>query len=152
MKRTILYCVSSSIILFILSFYFSDEIFDFFLLFFYDGHLNFVVTAVNGTFLIALKISLSIAIIPLILLIAWIGGRIESSRKRLFSILIVVGCMVLAMMLNVFRINSYLRLLTNLDAQISFPVAKLFFEYAISIGTIVGVVISYFIFRKRKAI
>lgn len=151
MKRTILYCIASSIILLIVSFYFNDRIFDFILSFFEGGHLQFVVHEFNSPFLAALKLSVSIGIIPLLLLIVLLAGQITSYRKRLFSVLIIVGCIALAIMMNVFRISSYEIEMTKLPAQITFPFEELFFEYAIAIGSILGSAISYFIFRKRKS-
>ena len=150
MKRTILYCIISSIILLIASFYLNDRIFDFFLSFFKSGRLQFVVNEVNSPFLATLKLGLSIGIIPLLLLIVWLAGKITSFRRRLFSVLIMIVCIVLAIMVNVFRISSHEIVMTNLPAVISFPVEELFFEYAIGIGSIVGAAISYFIFRERR--
>jgi hypothetical protein len=149
MKRTILYCVSSSIILFIVSFYFRDKLFDLFFSFFNERNLGFAVHALNSTFLISLKTSASIGVIPLLLLVVWIAGKITSSRKKLFSFLIVIVCIILTIIVNVLRIN-YVTAMANLPNQAIFPVEDLFFEYAISIGAILGTAISYFIFRTRQ--
>ena len=150
MKRTILLCITSAIILFAGALAFNNVITDLFLSFFNNGHLNFVVNAVNSTFMVALKISISFGLIPLLLLILWITGKITLFSKRLLSVLVVTVCIILAIMLNVFRINSHEIVMANLPTQINFPIEELFFEYAIAIGTISGVVISYFTFRKRK--
>ena len=150
MKRTILYCVTSSILLFVISFYFIDAIFDFFFSFFKEEHLQFDVQEPSGPFHGALKVSLSIGIIPLLLLIAWIAGCITASGRRVLSGLIVTVCIWLSIMVNVFRIQTHEMVMTALPARVSFPFEKLFFEYAICIGAISGAAVSYFILRKRK--
>ena len=151
MKRTIVYCVISSVILFIVSFFLSNTIFGFFLSLFNRSNLQFAVYALNSNFIIALKVSVTIGTIPLLLLVAWISGNITSFRKRSFSVLIVLVCIVLTIMLNVFRISSHEMVISPLGAPIPFPVEELYFEYAIIIGVVSGSIISYFIFRKRKS-
>jgi len=150
-KRTILYCMVSSVILFIVSFFLSRTISDFFLSLFNGSNLQFAVYALNSYFIIALKVSVSIGTIPLLLLVAWISGNITSFRKRSFSVLIVLVCMVLTIMLNVFRISSHEMVISPLGAPIPFPIEKLYFEYAIISGVVSGSMISYFIFRNRKS-
>ena len=150
MKPTILYCLAASIILFIVAFYFNDEIFDFFLSFFKDGHLIISQQGVGSPFVVVLKVCLSVGIIPLIILIVWIAGKISSFSKRIFSILVVIVCIAITIMLNVFRIKSHEMVMTNLPAHVYFPLEELFFEYAIAVGAISGAVISYLAFRKRK--
>jgi len=151
MKRTISYCIISSVILFIVSFFLSHTIFNFFLALFNRSNLQFAVYALNSYFIIALKVSVSIGTIPLLLLVAWISSNITSFRKRSFSVLIVLVCIVLAIMLNVFRISSHEMSISPLGAPIPFPIEELYFEYAIIIGVVSGSIISYFIFRKRKS-
>lgn len=88
----------------------------------------------------------------MLLLVAWISGNITSFRKRSFSVLIVLVCIVLTIILNVFRISSHEMIISPLGAPIPFPIEELCFEYAIIIGVVSGSIISYFIFRKRKTI
>lgn len=150
MKCTILYCIISSIILLIVSFYFNDTIFDFFYSFFNGSDLQFAVYAINSTFKIALKVSLSIGAIPLLLLIAWIPSDIKTFRKMSFSVLIVLVCIALAITINVFRIRSHGIATSPLGVTIPFPIEELYFEYAIIVGVVTGSIISNFIFRKKK--
>ena len=148
MKRTILYCMVSSVILFIVAFFLSHTISNFFLSLFKGSNLQFAVYALNSYFKIALKVSFSIGTIPLLLLVPWISGNITSFRKRSFSVLIVLICIVPAIMLNVFRIISHQIVITPLGSQIPFPMEELYFEYAIFIGAVSGSIICYVIFRK----
>ncbi len=150
MKRTLLYCIISAAILFIISFFLSGTILDFFLSLFNGTNLQFAVYALNSHFIIALKVSASIGTIPLLVLVAWIYGNITSLRKRSFSVLIVLACIVLAIMLNVLRISSYDMIISPLGSKIPFPIEELYFEYAIMTGIVSGSIISYFIFRRRK--
>jgi hypothetical protein len=150
MKRTVLFCIVSSVILFIVSFFLSHTISDFFLSLFNGNNLQFAVYALNSYFIIALKVSLTIGTIPLLLLVAWIYGNITSFRKRSFSLLIVLVCIVLTIMLNVFRISGHEMLISPLGTPIPFPIEELYFEYAIISGVVSGSIISYFIFRNRK--
>jgi len=149
MKRTILYCVASSLILFVASFYLINEIYNFFFSLFKASHLQFVAQQVSSPFVSGLKLSASVGIIPLLLLIAWMAGRITTLRRRSFSILIVMVCIWLAFMVNIFRIKSQEMVMTNLPAHVYFPLEALYFEYAIFMGALAGAVISYFIFKGR---
>lgn len=150
MKHSVLYCIISSVILFIVSFLLRDTIFDLIFSLFNGSNLEFAVYHINSPFIIALKLSASIAAIPLSLLGAWISNNIIAFRKRALSVLIVLVCLVLAIMLNVFRISSHGIVKSPLNVQIPFPIEKLYFEYAIIMGVVSGLIISYFIFRKRK--
>lgn len=89
--------------------------------------------------------------IPLLLLVAWISGDISSFRKKLFSVLIVLAGIALAMVLNVIRISSHEMEISPLGTPIPFHIEKLYFEYAIITGVVLGSIISYFIFRKIKS-
>lgn len=150
MKRTILYCIASSVILFIVSFFLRRTIFNFFLSLFNESNLDFAVYQVNGYFIRALKVGTGIGLIPLLLMAAWVMGSITSFRKRSFSILIVLICIALAIMLNVSRVSNHQMAISSLGTPIPFPIEKLYFEYAIVIGLVSGSVISYVFFRKRK--
>lgn len=112
--------------------------------------MQFAVYAFNSTFKIALKVSLSIGAIPLLLLIAWIPSNIKTFRKMSFSILIVLVCIALAITINVFRVRSNEMEISPLGVPIPFPIEELYFEYAIIIGVVSGSLIAYFIFRKRR--
>ena len=150
MKRTILYCMVSSVILFIVAFFLSHTISNFFLSLFKGSNLQFAVYALNSYFIIGLKVSFTIGTIPLLLLVAWISGNITSFRKRSFSFLIVLVCIVLAIMLNVFRISSHQMIISPLGIPIPFPIEEIYLEYAIISGVVSGSIISYFIFRNRN--
>lgn len=150
MKRTTLYCIVSSVILFIGSFLLRGTISNFFLSLFNESNLDFAVYQVNGYCIRDLKVSTGIGLTPLLLMAAWVLGSITSFRKRSFSVLIVLVCIALAIVFNVYRINSHQMAISPLGTPIPFPIEKLYFEYAIIIGAVVGSVISYVIFRKRK--
>jgi hypothetical protein len=150
MKRTILFCCIASIFLFIASFGLGDVIYDFFLSFFDNSRLVFQVTAINGTFIAVLKLSLSIALIPILLLVVWLAGNIFLLKKRIFSIAIVLVFAAITITFNIFRIQSHEMVMTNLKGKILFPSDELFFEYAIFIGAVLGCILAYLIFRSPK--
>jgi hypothetical protein len=150
MKRTILYCMVSSVILFIIAFLLRETIFNFFFSLFNGSNLQFAVYAFNSPLKIALKVSIGIGTIPLLLLIAWIPNNIKTFRKMSFSVLIVLVCIALAITINVFRIRSHQIAISPLGVPIPFPIEELYFEYAIIVGVVTGSIISYFIFRRRK--
>ena len=150
MKRTIVYCILSSILLLVLAFYFSGEIIDFILSLFYNSESRFVVTHVNEPFLLSVKLSLSIAVIPIIIMIAWFTGKISSNRKWLFSVMIIIGCIALSILLNVFRIQMRLNKIANSAYKSRIPIGQLYFEYAILIGAIFGLLITYFVFKNKR--
>ena len=106
--------------------------------------------APDSKFKIALKLGLSIGIIPLLMLSAWVYGSITSFRKRSSSVFIVLLCIVLACIFNVYRIRSYEMQVSPLGSPIPFPVEELYFEYAVIISTVLGSILTYLIFRKRN--
>ena len=150
MKRTILLCCGFAILLFIFSFVWNDIIWDFLMSFLNNSNLLFVANEVNGMFLIALKLSLSIALMPLLLLLTWAAGNIILLRRRLFSVLTVILCISLAIAFNILRIQSHDIVITNLKEKITLPIESLRFEVAILAGTVVGCLVSYFIFKSKK--
>lgn len=150
MKRTILLCSGIAILLFIASFYWNDFIWNFLFSFFRTSNLLFVSTEINGTFLSVLKLSLSIAFVPLLLLAIWLGGNIVLLRKRLFSIITVLICIFLALAFNILRIQSHNITITDLNGKVSFPMQNLNFDMAIIAGTVIGGIIAYFIFKSKK--
>jgi hypothetical protein len=150
MKRIVLLCSGIAILLFLASFYWSDFIWDFLFSFFRSSNFHFVSTAINGTFLLVLKLSLSIAFVPLFLLATWLGGNIILLKKRLFSIITILICIFLALAFNILRIQSHNITITNLKGKVSFPIQNLNFDIAIIAGTVIGGIISYFIFRSKK--
>lgn len=150
MKRTILFCSCISILLFIVSFYLIDILFDFLISFFSTSNLHFVVTEISGTFLLALELSLSIAFVPLVLLAIWLGGNIILLKKRLFSIITVLICISLALAINILRIQSHDITIASLKGKVSFPMQNLNFDIAIIAGAVIGGIVSYFIFRTKK--
>ncbi len=150
MKRTIFTLSGIAILLFLASFYWSDFIWDFLFSFFRSSNLLFVSTEVNETFLIALKLSLSIAFVPLFILVTWLSGNIILLRKRLFSIITILLCIFLAFSFNILRIQSHDITITALKGKASFPIQNLNFDITIIAGTIIGGIISYFIFRSKK--
>jgi hypothetical protein len=150
MKRTVLLCSAIAILLFIASFYWSDFIWDFLFSFFRTSNLFFVSTEINGTFLLALKLSLSIVFVPLFILVTWLGGNIFLLRKRLFSIITVLICIFLAFAFNILRIQSHDITNTNFKGKVSIPIQNLNFDIAIITGTVIGGIIAYFIFRSKK--
>jgi hypothetical protein len=150
MKRTVLLCSGIAILLFIASFYWSDFIWDFLFSFFSTSNLHFVSMEINETFLLALKLSLSIAFVPLFLLVTWLVGNIILLRKRLFSIITVLILVFLAFAFNILRIQSHAITITNLQGKVSFPIRNLNFDIAIIAGTVIGGIVAYFIFRSKK--
>jgi hypothetical protein len=150
MKRTILFCSIAAILLFIASFYYFNVINGFLFSFFDKSNLSFFVTEINGTFLLAFKLCMSIALIPMFLLLIWLVGNIGSVKSRVFSIIIMLACIIIAVGINVFLIQSHDITMTNWKRNVSFPLEKVFFEYAIFLGAAVGSIISYFIFKRAK--
>lgn len=150
MKRTVLLCSVIAILLLIVSFYWNDIIWIFLISFLQDSNLLFVSTEVNDTFVIALKLSLSIAFVPLFLLATWGVGNIILLRRRLLSIMTLLLFIFLAITFNILRIQSHYINITNLKGEVSMPIQDLNFEVAIVAGTVIGCIVSYFIFKSKK--
>lgn len=151
MRRIIIYCIVASFLLFISSFYYIDYILNFFFRILKKGTLSFNVTKVNETFIIAKNISLSIGAIPLLLMACWAVGKITSVRKRIFSILIQLAAVALAIFINVIRIENNAAHITSELVSVKVPIGEMYFHYAIFGGAFLGATISYLIFLRRQA-
>jgi hypothetical protein len=150
MKNSVVYSILIAFVLAIISFMNIDGVVEFFNIFFKNTRIHFISTSISGPFDMALKLSLAIGLIPILVVLTWIKGNIVLFKQRFLSVFIVIGCITICLAVNIFRIQSVEMQMTALPAQIFFPLERLYIEYAILIGTILGCLLSYLIYRKRK--
>ncbi len=150
MKRIIFICILSSLLLFVMSFYFANKIFDFIFSFFYNAEYRFIFTGVNDSIVISTKLSVSIALIPLLVMALWAYGKIILLRKKIFSLIIITISIALVFLFNVYRIQSLLNDFSHKAYKSHILMSQLYFEYAVIIGTLLGVIISYFTLRTKQ--
>ena len=115
------------------------------------------VVEMKGPFGASILFSFILALIPFFILLTWRLASISAVNKQLLTIFIAVVCMALAVFARQVMIRSYLKGLTkNLGDEvdklhINYPVDQLYFEYCMFGGLCIGCVVSYFLFRQKKA-
>ena len=149
MKRISIYCFLAAALLFLTTFYFVGIIYDLFFSFFEHDPIQFLVTDLGGGFLESIRISIAIAIIPLSALLVWKAGRVTRPGDRVLSVLVILFFIMVSNAVNVFRIKSLARL-TPTPVAISYPFDKVYIEYFILGGIIIGAFLSYFLYKEKS--
>jgi hypothetical protein len=149
MQRTIIFSCITAIPVFIIAFVCNDLINDYLLSFFDNNAFIFQQTTVSN-FGRLVRLNLSIALIPVFILLTWRYGQIDSPIKKLLSLWLIGICISSGLTVNTFRILSAQMVMTNFKGKTVYPVEALHFDYAIILGTIVGCVIALLIFKSKK--
>lgn len=115
------------------------------------------VTELDGQFKTSLIFSLVLSLTPIFIWLTWRVASITLIRNRIFSILTVVVCMILAILLRQQSIKFYFRGLSSHEnassdnIRMNYPIDTVHFEYYLLGGLCVGCIISYFLFRQKKS-
>lgn len=149
MKRAVLFCTVFAALLFIISLEFYGAIYEYLLSFHNGSHLVFQATSVNDINN-RLILSVSIAIIPFFILAVWQIGEIVLMRRKIFSIIVVVVFIAIALVLNDFRIFTTETMMDNLRGVIPYPLEKVYFGYAIFSGSFLGSASAYILLRSKN--
>ncbi|MDP2161033.1 MAG: hypothetical protein Q8K02_11160 [Flavobacterium sp.] len=116
-------------------------------------NLQYKTTEIGSQFKLALFFSIVIGLMPILLYLTWRLGRIEKTKRRMFSGLIVIFFMTISIVL---RQQFFIRL-TNLKTQSgetiynSFGVENLNFEYYLLGGLVLGCIVSFFSLKDKEA-
>jgi hypothetical protein len=118
-------------------------------------NLQYQATDIGSQFKLAIFFSIVIGLTPILLYVTWRLGRIEKTKRRIYSGLIVVVFMAISVALRQYLIKSTFSRPTDLKAQTdgtiysSFALENLNFESYLLGGLILGCVVSY-LFLKDK--
>lgn len=153
-KTAIILAIAISVILFLTGFLTSGIIYVYLLpkvdnVFYQDAELN-------GHFISTLIFSVTLALIPILLLLTWRLSPITEKRKKAASVVTVVLCMATSLVVRQQIIKSYLSKLaitmnlSNEKSHIIYPIDKVNFELYLVLGLCVGCVVSYFLYKQEK--
>ena len=154
-KTTLILTIFTSLVLFILTFTQFGKLFE--LIMPKIENLQYQTTEVGSQFKLALFFSIVIGLMPILLYLTWRLGRIEKTKRRMFSGLIVIFFMTISIVLRQQFIKLTFNRLTNLKTQTgetiynSFGVENLNFEYYLLGGLVLGCIVSFFSLKDKEA-
>ena len=94
-----------------------------------------------------------LGVIPISAMLTWKAAGISELNKKVWTVVIIIICVTLAIILRYQIIKSYLTGLKK-DAvqniEIIYPVNQLNYEYYMIAGICIGGLFSYFLFRGKK--
>ena len=152
-KTTLVLTILTSLVLFILTFTQFAKLFQFLMP--RIENLQYQTTDIRSPFKLEIFFSIVIGLTPILLYLTWRLGRIEKTKRRIFSGLIVIGFIAISVALRHYLIKSSISGLTNLKTQTgetiyrSFAIEDLNFENYLLGGLILGCMVSY-LFLKDK--
>lgn len=154
-KTTLVLTILTSLVLFILTFTQFGKLFDFLIP--RIENLQYETTNMTSHFKIAIFLSIIIGLTPILLYLTWRLGRIEKTKSRIYSGLIVIGFMAVSVVArqNLIRLSLYG--LTNLKTQTgettycSFAIENLNFENYLLGGLVLGCIVSYLFLKKQTS-
>lgn len=152
-KTTLVLTILTSLVLFILTFTQFEKLFQFLMP--RIENLQYQTTDIRTQFKLEIFFSIVIGLTPILLYLTWRLGRIEKTKRRTFSGLIVIGFIAISVAIRHYLIKSSLSGLTNLKTQTgetiyhSFAIEDLNFENYLLGGLILGCMVSY-LFLKDK--
>ena len=152
-KRTLVLTILTSLVLFILTFTQFGKLLEFLMP--RIENLQYQTTDIRSQFKLAIFFSIVIGLTPILLYLTWLLGRIEKTKRRTYSGLIIIGFMTISVALRQYLIKLSFNEMTNLKAQTgetiygSFDIENLNFENYLFGGLILGCIVSY-LFLKDK--
>ena len=152
-KITLVLTILTSLVLFILTFTQFGKLLEFLMP--RIENLQYQTTDIGSQFKLAIFFSIVIGLTPILLYLTWRLGRIENTKRRTYSGLIVVVFMAISVALRQYLIKStfsgltYLKTQTDETIYSSFALENLNFENYLLGGLILGCIVSY-LFLKDK--
>ncbi|MFT3705775.1 MAG: hypothetical protein QM802_25625 [Agriterribacter sp.] len=114
-------------------------------------------TEIGGTFGRTLLLSLLLGILPIAIFLLWRYAPIPSGKKRMMSIGIIAGCMLLAIIIRRMMLLFYFKEMldhqpgTGIQLTANYPLSQVNFEYYLLGGLCVGYILSAIFFRDKKS-
>lgn len=153
-KTTIALTFLTSLFLFILTFSLFGNLFE--LLISKPENFQYQATRMRSQIKLRLLFSLAIGLTPIFLYLTWRIARIKTTKKRLYSALLVVAFMAASIVFRQQFINSEITRLANFETQpdatfnTAISIEVLNFEYYLLGGLCLGCVASYFSLRNNE--
>ena len=146
-KTTLILTIVTSIVLFILTLTIFGDFFE--LLIPKIENLQYQTTEISSQFRLALYFSIAIGLVPIFLYLTWRLARIKTTKRKVFSGIIVIVFMFISIIFRQQLIKSTFKGLTNLKTQTgetiynSIAIENLHFEYYLLGGLILGCIVSF---------
>lgn len=147
MKKTYLVLVVSSLILFIAGLYSYGLFFQ--LVLPKNGNLQIINTSLNEQFRNHLYYSVFLGLLPITLYLTWICGKIDSIKKRIITIFIVIMTIISALLLRLYMIHLVTDYVVSDKITNAMSVDSLKFAQFMFGGLLLGLLISWIIFRRK---
>lgn len=118
-------------------------------------NLKYQTSNLNGLFKLRLYFSIVVGLAPILLYITWILAPITNTKNRIFSGLIVIVFMIVAIVFRQMTIISTFNKLTNLKTETGetisnfFPMDNLHFEYYIFCGLLLSCILNFVMFKDK---
>ncbi|MFT3681026.1 MAG: hypothetical protein QM791_12180 [Ferruginibacter sp.] len=153
-KITIILIVLISIVLFVLGLFLFGNIYEILLPKPDNGFYQ--ETASGGQFKRSLIFAVVFGLTPIFIWATWRLAPITLKLQKNYTILTVIVCILLAVVLRQQLLKLYFSRFTNninsttANLHVGYPIDKVYFEYYMFGGLIMGCLISYLLFRQRK--
>jgi len=118
--------------------------------------ISFQITDTGKVFQTSILFSLVLALIPVLIWLTWRLGGIVSAGKKAASLFTVLAFAFLAILARRLAVKTYFNKVVkpaigaNENNRVIYPINPVNFVYFILAGLIVGCVVSYLLFRKKK--
>jgi len=153
-KTTLVLTIITSIVLFILTFSQFGKLFE--LILPKIENIQFYSSEMDSQFKLGLFFSIVIGLSPILLYLTWRLARIEITKRRMYSGLIVVVFMIISIVLRkqfiklTFKGQSNMATQTGETIYNSFAIENLNFEYYLLFGLILGCIVSFIFLRNKE--
>lgn len=121
-----------------------------------DGIL-FQITEHNATVKTSVLFSLTLALIPILMVLTWRLAQISSLNKKIASVLVILIFIVIGIFARHQEVKIYFTtvvkpvILTNGKTSITYSIDPVNFVYYIFSGLCVGCIVSYILFKKKQS-
>lgn len=112
-----------------------------------DG-VRFIQTS-TGRLGAAILFCLSFALVPVASLLIWKYGRVHSTSRRIFTILVIVACELAALAMRIMMLQYALSYNVAPNVLSMPDTSSLLFERYLFYGFLAGTIIAYFTFRSK---
>ncbi len=128
---------------------------------FFEPHIDgvlFKITEHNGILKTSILFSLSLALIPILIVLSWRLAHIASVNKQIASALMILIFIAIGIFARHQQVKIYFTtvvkpaLLTKDRTSIIYPIDPVNFVYYIFTGLFIGCVFSYILFKKKSKI
>ena len=126
---------------------------------FFEPHVDgilFQITEHRSALITSLLFSMSLFLIPILIVLTWRLAHITSLTEKVISVLMILTFVVIGIFARHQQVKIYFTsvvrpaLLTNGRRSINYPIDPVNFVYYIFAGLIIGCMVCYILFKKKE--